>query len=136
MLDQVGEHLGVGLRLELVAVGAQPLLDLEVVLDDPVVDDDERALAVGVGVGVLLGRTAMGRPARMADAERTGQRPFAEDPLEHLEPAGGAPHVERAVAEDGDARGVVAAILEPLEPLDDDTDRALPTDVPDDSTHG
>ena len=89
-------HLGVGLRLEPVALGQEALLDLEVVLDDPVVDDHQRAAAVGVRVGVLLG----GRPWV---AQRVWPMPSApasgrsrEDALEHLDPAGGAPHVKGA----------------------------------------
>jgi hypothetical protein len=112
------------------------ILDLEIVLDDPVVDDDERAVTVGVRMGVLFGRTAVSRPAGVTDAERARQRPLTEDTFEILEPAGGAAHVQGAVVEDRDARGVVAAILESLQSLDDDADRALVPDVSDDSTHG
>jgi len=78
----------------------------------------------------------MGRPARVADAERAAQRPLAEDSFEHLDPARGAPNVELAVVEHGDAGGVVAPILEALQSFDDDADRAPGTDVPDDSAHG
>ena len=44
-------------------------LQLEVVLDDAVVDDDDPAVAVAVRMRVLLGRPAVRRPARVADAE-------------------------------------------------------------------
>jgi len=125
VLDQMRDDLGVGLRLEAVTVGQQVLLDLQVVLDDPVVDDDQRAVAIGVRMGVLFGRPAVGRPARVANAERARQRPLAEDAFEHLEPS-----------EHRDAGGVVAAILEPLQPFDDDADRILVPDISDDSTHG
>jgi len=64
MLDEVGDHLGVGLRLEPVSFGEESVLDLQVVLDDPVVDHHQRAVAVGVGVGVLLRGTAVSGPAR------------------------------------------------------------------------
>jgi len=66
MLDQMGEDLGVGFRLEPVARGEEVVLDLEVVLDDPVVDDDQGAVAVGVRMGILLGRPTVRRPARGA----------------------------------------------------------------------
>src|SRR4030095_8181237 len=136
VLDQMGEDLGVGLGLELVTLGQEVLLDLEVILDDAVVDDDQRAGAVGVRMRVLLGRRAVSRPARVSEAERARQRALTEHALEHLEPAGRAPDVQRAVVEDRDARGVVAAILESPQPLDDDADRTLVPDVADDSTHG
>src|SRR2546430_5225085 len=44
-------------------LGQEALLEAEMVLDDPVVDDHEGARAVGVGVGVLLGRASVRRPA-------------------------------------------------------------------------
>ena len=93
--------------------------------------------AVGVGVGVLLGGTAVGGPPRVADADarrRSGRS--RRTPLEHLDPAGGAPDWRPPRVEHRDARRVVAAILEPLQSLDDDVDRALVTDVADDSAHG
>ena len=67
-LDEVRDDLGVGLGDELVALPLQLLLQIEVVLDDAVVDDDDLAGAVAVRMGVLLGRPAVRRPARVADA--------------------------------------------------------------------
>src|SRR2546422_361039 len=136
MLDEVGEHLGVGLGPERVALAAEAVLDLEVVLEDPVVDDDEVAAAVGVGVGVLVRGPAVGRPARVAHPERPPHPPLAEDPLERLEAPGGAADVERPVVEHRHAGGVAAAVLAPLEPLDDDRHRVLVAHVTDDPAHG
>ena len=67
-LDQVRDDLGVGLGDERVALALQLVLQVEVVLDDAVVDDDDLAGAVAVRVRVLLGRPAVRRPARVADA--------------------------------------------------------------------
>ena len=67
-LDEVRDDFGVGLGDELVALPLQLLLQVEVVLDDAVVDDDDLAGAVAVRVRVLLGRPAVRRPARVADA--------------------------------------------------------------------
>ena len=68
ILDEVGDDLGVGFGLELVALGDEGLLELEIVLDDAVVDDDEGAGAVAVGVGILFRGPAVGGPAGVADA--------------------------------------------------------------------
>src|SRR5216117_2281233 len=65
MLDEVGEHLGVGLGPERVALALEAILDLQVVLEDPVVDDDELAAAVGVGMRVLVRLPRRARPARV-----------------------------------------------------------------------
>ena len=50
------------------------LLQIEVVLDDAVVHDDDAAGAVAVRMRVLLGRPAVRRPARVADAVETVDR--------------------------------------------------------------
>ena len=44
------------------------VLQVEVVLDDPVVDDNDAPGTVTMGMGVLLGGPTVRRPARMADA--------------------------------------------------------------------
>ena len=48
------------------------LAQRQIVFDDAVVDDDDAAGAIAVGVGVFFGRTAMRGPARVADAIRSG----------------------------------------------------------------
>ena len=66
--DQVGDHLGVGLRGELRAVGHQPALERDVVLDDSVDHDVDPVGVVEVGMGVFLGDPPVGRPAGVTDA--------------------------------------------------------------------
>ena len=78
MGHEVRDHLGVRLGHEHVARGLQPRLQGEVVLDDAVVDHDDAPGGVLVGVGVLLGGPAVGRPARVADAVVAGERLLLE----------------------------------------------------------
>ena len=69
-LQQVHDHLAVGLTREAVPPRLQTGAQLVVVLDDAVVGDGEMASAMPaaeVRVGVLLGDGAVGRPARVAD---------------------------------------------------------------------
>ncbi len=75
LLDQVGHDLGVGGGGEGVALGLQVGLELEVVLDDPVVDEGEAAGAVDVGVGVVVRRVAVGGPAGVPDGGRVVPAP-------------------------------------------------------------
>ena len=75
--DQVRDHLGVGLRGELGALGDQAALERDVVLDDPVDDDVDAVGVVEVRVGVLLGDATMGGPAGVADA-RSRHGPLGE----------------------------------------------------------
>ena len=69
---------GIGLGLELVAFALQLLLELQVVFDDAVVDYDDIALAVAMGVRVLLSGTAVRGPAGVPDAERSIDRAQAD----------------------------------------------------------
>src|SRR3989304_4446847 len=77
---------------------------------------------------------ATGRSRRVPSSGRggpgAGRRPRA--PPGAPEAPGGPPHLEPALVQPRDAGGVVAAVLEPLEPFDDDADRALVPDVPHD----
>ena len=72
-LDEVRQHLGIGLGGEPMSLGHESVLDLGVVLDDPVVDEGELAGAVGVRVGIRVVRPAVRRPARVADAGMAGR---------------------------------------------------------------
>ena len=134
-LDEVRDDFGVGLGDELVALALQLLLQIEVVLDDAVVDDDDLAGAVAVRVRVLLGRPAVCRPARVADAVVAVDRVDADHLLEVRQLAGAAPQIDRAVMHHRHARRVVAAIFEPPQPVDENRDDVLGADVADDSAH-
>ena len=92
--DQVGDHLGVGLRGEDRALLDQPGLERDVVLDDPVDDDVHLIGGVEVRVGVLLGHPAVGGPAGVPDA-RLGA------PLGHRH-RGGSPSRRPAAVAAGD----------------------------------
>ncbi len=88
--DYVGDDFGVGFGDEFVAGCGELCLEGEIVFDDAVVDDDERAGAVAVGVGVLFGGAAVGGPAGVADAEGAVDGAVGEDGLEVEELAGGS----------------------------------------------
>ena len=75
--DQMHHHLGVGVGLELVALGGEHLLQLAEILDDAVVHHRDALAHVRVGVG--LGGAAVRRPARVADADMALQRLIGRD---------------------------------------------------------
>ena len=134
-LDQVRNNLGVGLGLERMALVLELELQLQVVLDNPVVHDDDAAGAVAVGVGVFLGRPAVSRPPGVAQTVVAVHRVLGDRFLEARQLSGAAAHLDVAVAHECHARRVVAAILQPAEPLDQDRDDRLLSDVADDAAH-
>ncbi len=118
------------------ALGDEGALEGEVVFDDAVVDDDECAGAVAVGVGVFFGGAAVGGPAGVADAEGAVDGGVGDDGFEVAELAGGAAELEAVGASgDRDAGGVVAAVLEAAQAFNDDGDDGLRSDITNDSTH-
>ena len=70
-VDQVRNHLGVGLGRERPAFARQLVAQVEIVFDDAVMDHDH--VAGPVGMGIFLGRRAVRRPSRVADADRARQ---------------------------------------------------------------
>ena len=138
LADQVHQHLGVGLRFEGVALLLEVGLQRDVVLDDAIVDESDAVtvrLIVAVRVGVADARLAVGGPAGVGDTHGAGKLlPLAEHLLQHPDPPRRPRHVDPAV-DDGQACGVVAAILQPLEPLQQERLSRLVADIRDDSTH-
>ncbi len=133
VLDHEGGDLRIRLRREDVALGGELLAQRLEILDDAVVDDGEPGR--GVRMGVVLGRLAVGRPAGVADADRTRERRGGELRLEVLQLSLGAPARELAVFERGDAGRVVAAVFQALQRLHDGAcDRPRPENA-DNSTH-
>jgi hypothetical protein len=135
-LDQVDDGLGVGLRAEGVAFCDQPFAELAVVLDDPVQDDRQlRVLAAGQRVRVRLADAAVSRPARVPEAVARGGAVRPRGGLEVLQVADGADVVEPVRLAERDPGRVVAAVLETLEPVEEQL-LALPRpDVSDDPAH-
>ena len=68
----MGDDFRIRRRLEYVAFAFEPRLQRLEVLDHAVVTEREHALAAEVRMGVPLRRRAVRRPARVADANRTG----------------------------------------------------------------
>src|SRR6185503_1821032 len=90
-----------------------------------------------VRMRVALGRLAVRGPARVTDADATRDRSIVQRRLEIAELADRAPDRDRAFLEDRDAGGVVAAVLEPPQRVEDHLLGVLTaTDVADDSAHG
>ena len=110
-LDEVRHDFRVGLGDEAVTFLLELSLQIEIVLDDPVVHHDDLPCAVAVRVRIFFSRPAVCRPSCVANSvialERVdGQHLFeAEGKL-----SGAAPQLNRAIADNRHPRGVVAAV--------------------------
>ena len=133
----MGDDFGVGFGDEFMALGGEFTLQFQVILNDAVVDDDDAAGAIPMRVGVLFRGASMCGPAGVADAVCALDGMLAQNLFEIAELARSAANLKRGSGwtADGDARRVVAAIFQTPQPLDDDRDYLLGTDITDDSAH-
>ena len=134
----MGDDLGVGLAGEREPLRLELAAQRGVVLDHAVVDDGDRdrpAAAAQMGMGVAVGGRPVSRPARVADPARPRGRLAVEQFLQDPHPAGPLPHDQLVAVDRGQARAVVAAILEPAQPRDQDRRGLMSSGVTDDSAH-
>ncbi len=135
-LDEVGDDFRVGFRDEFVAFGDELLLELDVVLDDPVVHDNDFAGAIAVRMGVFLGGASVRGPARVTDAVDSVERSNADRFLEIAQFAGGAANLELAVGADhGDPGRIISSVFEALQAVEDQRHHALRADIADNPAH-
>ena len=86
-------------------------------------------------MGVDFGRLAVGRPARVADAERAVQRVAASALSSCWMRPTFLTHFQALAVEHGDAAGVVAAILQPAQTLQQEGLGFLVPEIRDNATH-
>ena len=132
--DQVGDDFGVGFGRERDALGFELAPQFAEILDDAVMHDGEPVGGVRMRVG-LVG-PAMGRPAGVADADRPGERLAREFLFQILQLAFGAAPRQHAVLERGDAGGIIAAVFEALERIDQERRDRFAADDFDNAAHG
>ncbi len=136
LFHQVGNDFRVCFGQELVAFLAQLFLEGEVVLDDAVVDDHHPAGAVAMRVGVLFRRAAMGCPAGVADAIGAVDGIEADGFFQVAQFAFGAANLQPlAVARHRDSGRIVAAVLQLLQPVQNDRNHPLLTYITNNSAH-
>ena len=135
-LDEVRDDLGVGLRPERVPLRRQRRAKLLVVLDNAVVDDGQAVVAIDVRMRVHFAGTAMRRPARVRNPQRAGRRAdLRELRLEVRDLAEGLADLQAVAVDRRHARGIVSAVLEPLEGGHEHVDGCARADVSDYAAH-
>ena len=144
-IDQVGNHLGIGLAVKLVALGTQFGAQLLVVFDDAVVHQRDTRLAFDgspfglrakaeMRVCVVRGRHAVRGPARVRDAGIAAQAILLHL-LQQLGDTGRAAGALQTVIPDSHAAGVIAAVLQALQALHQHRHHIVRTHTSNDSAH-
>ena len=133
----MSDDLGIRLGNERVSLSHQLLLEGKVVLHDSVVHHYDASCAVAMGMRILFRGAAMRGPARVANSVGAVHRLLTDDFFEIAQLARGAAQLQAIVAAGhGNARGVVAAVFEAPQSIEDDLDHIpLAAYVADDSAH-
>ncbi len=116
-LNQMGNDLGIGFRVEMMPRLLQPLFQLQVVLDDAVMHHHDVTRFVRVGIDFR--RTPVGRPAGVPDPPAALGRLLAEDILQIDQFSLGSPDLQLTAVEGADPRRIIAAIFETPQTIDD-----------------
>ena len=111
----------------------QLFLEFQVVLDDAVVHHRDVAYPVGMGVG--LGRPPVGGPAGVADAHLTLQGVLQQQVFQLLQFSQAAADGQAVIADHRHPRRVIAPVLQPFQPVQDDGHGLLGPQISDDAAH-
>lgn len=134
--QQVGDHLGVGLREKHHPFGLQLLAQAAEVLDDAVLHHRHLAGTIQVGMGIAFLRFAVGGPTGVADAAEPPGPLLLVAAGEVDQLALGPQASELTPGHGGQAGGVVAAVLQLTQALKQQRSRLAGTDHRDDAAHG
>ena len=132
-LETVSDDFRVGFGAERCTVSLEVSTDSSGVFDDPIVDDDHPLFRAEVRVSVFVGDAAMGGPTGVGNAdgpwhllrERRFQFCDLSDSLADVE----------SIATEGQARAVVAPVLQTAESVEQNWSRLPPAVVSNDATH-
>ena len=114
------------------------LFDIEVVLDDAVVGDGDSVIAAEMRMSVCFRGRSVCRPARMPDAEATGQRIrfFVDLGRQGIDATSRLDDTQFALDGMGrDPGAVIAAVFESPQTLQQEFKRLLAADVANNSAH-
>ena len=132
----MGEDFGIGFgRKFIIAVAHELIFQRLVILDDAVVDERQFSARVEMRMSVLVGRFPVRGPAGVTDAVGSGRWLLGHELAERRDPAGAFARLDAIAIHDGDARGIVTAIFQTAQPIEQDGSRLRTPDVTDDAAH-
>ena len=136
VFEHLRDNLRIGFRYELYAAAHEVLLEVEIILDDAVMHNGKTTALAHLRVRVHIARCAVRRPARVADAERTGQCFAAvQQVAQHAQPAFRFYNFQSVFREDCYTCGVISAVFQLFQPLQENGYCLIVTDITDDSAH-
>src|SRR5512135_596693 len=95
----------------------QVLFKLEIIFYDAVMDDGDRLIATRMRVGVIMAGYAVRGPTGVRDAERRNRRRvFGDQTHQIVDLTLGLADMEFAAGKNGDAGGIIPAVLQTLQP--------------------
>ncbi len=116
--------------------GDEPVLQLRPVLDDPVVYDREPIGAVTVRMSIARGGPAMGSPTGVSDTGGAGVAVALLDGLLQLgDPPRPPSNADAVFIQDRHPGGVVAPVLQPLQPMQQHLEGRARAGIADDAAH-
>ena len=139
IVNQMRNRLGIGLRLESIAVRLQTYTQFLIVLNNAVMHDRNLAHTVTstqMRVGVAVGWLAMCRPARMADAAGAGQLALFADLLLKVGNAAACfDHAQAILGKCCDTCRVITAVFQTVQTLNQNRQRIFTPRKTDNTTH-
>src|SRR5689334_8307485 len=129
----MADHFGVGLALKFASFGNELVAERLEILDDAVVD--ERHGSDDMRMCIAHGRRAMRCPARMGYASGAVERARLQLAREILELALGPTPFEAPIVNRADSGGIITAVFEPLQPIEQALRDIRFTHDPDNAAH-
>ncbi len=134
--DQMGQHFGVRFGREMVLTLPQKrILDLRIILDHAIVDEGKFTALIEMRMRILIGRLAVGRPTRVTDAVGPGRGRVGHQLREPGDASRALARLDMVTIDDRDAGGIIAAVFEPAQPIEQDGRGFRSTDVSNNATH-
>src|SRR6267154_4297016 len=130
------QHFSIGVGSELVtAFALQLFAQRRIIFDHAVVHKRDFSALVKVRMGIFVGHFSMSSPARVADAVLPRGRFLGHQFGQVSDPSGAFARLDLLTVYDGDAGGIVTAIFEPPQPVQEYGRRFCAADISDNSTH-
>ena len=136
-LNQIDEDFRIGFRVKDIAFGQQVFLDLLVVFNDAVVDKGNVAAVGEMRMRVALGGNAVRCPARVPHGRcRHGDGAVGQFVFQRGQLSRRARDVQFAALGVGNARGIIAAVLQTAQAFDDNRNSRTVSGITDNAAHG